>query len=193
MLKKRIVILCLILSLVLTGCSLPQTPDVAADGTPWGDDWTNVGAVLGVEPLEGWTSQRSEDLLADVGMYFAAWTWGEGETDSEGSKHYPAQIFLVLSGCADDAAAQAQLSQWQALAAETYRTEAPQTLEHTLGTFTVIPYRTAGEDASFDLGLSALAVIGAFAVNVEISCREDAGLDPEAVLTDFLNACHFAA
>lgn len=186
--KKRIFCIVLSLCLVLCGCSMPETPDKAADGTPWGDDWTDVGVILGVEPVEGWTEQRSEDLLADVGMYFASWTWGQGEMDTEGNKSYPAQVFLVLSGSEPETL----VSQWQTIAEQTYVTEPARTLEHRLGTFTLIPYRFAQEDASFDSGLSCLGIVNGYAVNLEFSCLDSAQLDPEQIIIAFLDRFHFA-
>lgn len=186
--KKRIISAFLICCLLLGGCSMPQVPDTAADGTPWGTDWTNVGVILGVEPMDGWEPQRSEDLLADVGMYFASWTHGEGETDAEGNKSYPAQVFLVLSGSDPEKL----VAEWQAIAGESYLTEPARTLEHELGSFTLIPYRFAEEDASFDSGLSCLGIVDGYAVNLEFSCRDGLDLDPEQIITAFLDRFHFA-
>lgn len=190
--KTKLIILCLCLSLLFVGCSLPETPEAAADGTPWGEDWTNVGAVMGVEPMADWESQRSEDLLADTGMYFASWIWGEPQRTVEGEASYQAQIFLVLSGCETTEEAEKLASQWRGIADESYLTEEAYELALDLGTFTVIPYRFQGEDASFDEGISATAVIGTYAIDVEITTVEGTGLDLAQTLTEFLNNCHFA-
>lgn len=186
--KKRIISILAIICLLLTGCAAPSLPEVAADGTPWGEDWTNVGVILGVEPVEEWTEQRSEDLLADVGMYFASWTWGEGEMDTEGNKSYPAQVFLLLSGSDPEKL----VAEWQTIAEETYLTQPARTMEHELGAFTLIPYRFADEDASFDNGMICLGIVDGYAFNLEFSCRDDVSLDPEWVLTAFLDRFHFA-
>lgn len=184
--KKKITALLLILCILLTGCSLPEAPDVAADGTPWSDEWTTVGAVLGVENIEGWKNQRNEDLLADEGMYFASWVIGEAK---EGV--YPAQVFLVLSECETTQDAEALIGEWTALVNENYTAEAPYILDHKLGEFALIPY-TCGGDSTFARGMSCLGIVGNRAVNLEVSCMEDVELDPEGTITAFLNGFHFA-
>ena len=186
--KKRTVIICLILSLLLCGCgqSLPET---AADGTPWGEDWTNLGVVAGVEPLEGWTPQRSEDALAAEGIYFAAWTWGEGVKNADGSTVYPAQIFLVLQEGETAEDTDACVAGWESLINERYLVD--ETV--TAGDFTMLSYRSADESASFAGGVCALGIHGNYAVNAELTCQADSPLDPQEVLTAFLNNIHYAS
>lgn len=183
--KMRLLALFLTAAL-LTGCALPEAPEVAADGTPWSDEWITIGAVLGVENIDGWKNIRNEDLLADTGMYFASWVTGES---SEGV--YPAQVFLVLSQCETAADAEELLGEWTKLAGENYNTEAPEILEHKLGTFTLIPY-TCGADSTFDRGVSCVGIVGTRAVNLEVSCMADVELDLQATVTEFLNGFHFA-
>lgn len=184
--KKRIFALCLILTLLLTGCSLPEPPETAADGTPWSDDWTTLGAVLGVEPVEGWRMLRNEDALAAEGMYFASWVMGEAEDGV-----YPAQVFLVLSDCETAADTEPLTAEWIALVSENYTAEAPHTLEHKLGTFTLIPYR-CDDDSTFARGMSCVGVVGNRAVNLEVSCMADVELDLEGTIIEYLNGFHFA-
>lgn len=184
--NKRITALLVLLCLLLGGCGLPQAPEVAADGTPWSDEWVTIGAVLGVENVEGWKNTRNEDLLADEGMYFASWVTGES---SEGL--YPAQVFLVLSQCESADDANALVAEWTALVGENYTAEAPENLEHRLGSFTLIPY-TCGDDSTFDRGVSCVGVVGNRAVNLEISSMDDVKLDLTAAVTEFLNGFHFA-
>lgn len=184
--KKRIFALLLTLCLMLCGCGVPEAPDTAADGTPWSDEWTTIGAILGVEPIDGWRNTRNEDLLADEGMYFATWVTGEAK-DSV----YPAQTFLVLSQCEDTGAAEALIAQWTDLVNENYTAEAPRKLDHKLGSFTLIPY-TCGEGSTFARGMTCVGLVGNRAVNLEISCMENVELDLEGAVTAFLNGFHFA-
>ena len=189
--KKRIFALCLIVSLLLAGCSLPEPPDTAADGTPWSDDWTTLGAVLGVENVDGWRLLRNEDVLAAEGMYFASWVMGESALNAEGESVYPAQVFLVLSECETAADTERLITEWLALVSENYTAEAPQTLDHKLGSFTLIPYR-CDDNSTFARGISCVGVVGNRAVNLEVSCMEDVELDPEGTIIEYLNGFHFA-
>lgn len=189
--KCRMLALGLALILLLGGCAVPEHPDVAADGTPWGGDWINVGAVLGIEPQKGWTLQRNEDLLADTGMYFVSWTWGEPIRTAEGETSYPAQVFLVLSGCETAEDADALTRDWLELVRENYNAEESTVLAHALGSFTMTRYAFR-EEGSFDLGLSCLGAVGNRSVNLEISCLEGTGLDLEQTITAFLDGFHFA-
>ncbi|MBQ8238521.1 MAG: hypothetical protein IJZ39_10290 [Oscillospiraceae bacterium] len=186
--KKRTIIICLIFSLLLGGCAPQAMPETAADGTPWGADWTNLGTVAGVEPLDGWTAQRNEDVLAAEGMYFAAWSCGTPAENDDGETVYPAQIFLLLQECDSPQAADDCLNAWQALAQENYIAEAPVPA----GSFTLLPYRFPDDSGHFSAGISAFGIHGNYAVNAEISCAEDFPLDLQETLTDFLNNIHYA-
>lgn len=190
---KRMLCVLLTLALLLCGCaSYPTPPDVAADGTPWGTEWTNFGAVMGIAPVEEWTEQRNEDVLAAEGMYFASWTWGEGELNAEGEKVYPAQVFLVISQCESTAEAEEYVQDWLDMARDTYIAEEPHLLDHTHGTFTMLPYRVDGGADSFTRGMAAYGIHNDLAINLEFTCREDVSLDPEFTLTAFLDSIHFA-
>lgn len=190
--KKRLLALCLIAALLLTGCSLPQPPQTAADGTPWSDDWTTIGAVLGVENVDGWRLLRNEDALAAEGMYFASWVMGEPSLNAEGESSYPAQVFLVLSECEDPRAAEGLVAEWATLAEQSYDTAEASPLDHPLGAFTLTPYDFPADSDTFRHGMSCLGVVGSRAVNLELSFRDEISLDPEQTLTAFLNGFHFA-
>ena len=60
--KKTAIACALMLCLLLSACSA-NPPEKTADGADWGADWTTVSAFLGVEPMDGWTVQRNEDML----------------------------------------------------------------------------------------------------------------------------------
>lgn len=186
--KKKSIVICLILCLLMGGCASQTMPETAADGTPWGADWTNLGTVAGVEPLDGWTAQRNEDVLAAEGMYFAAWYWGEPSQNSDGETVYPAQIFLVLQECESSDAAQARLNDWQTLAQENYIAEDSLTADG----FTLLPYRFPDDTGNFAKGICALGIHGNYAINAELSCRDDFPLDLQETLTTFLNNIHYA-
>lgn len=190
--KKISVIFCLILCLLISSCSSQTLPETAADGTPWSEDWTSLGTVLGVEPMEGWTAQRNEDILAAEGMFFATWSYGEPTQNSDGDTVYSAQIFLVVSECESAQAVETCLADWQALVGEHYLTEEPQTIDSASGSYTLIPYRFPDATGNFTKGISALGSFGNYAINAELSCRDDFPLDIRETLTVFLENLHYA-
>lgn len=185
--KKQIVILALMLVLLLSGCA-QELPAQDADGNPWQESWVSLGNVVGVEPMEGWSTQRNEDVLAPEGIYFASWYYGEGEENDAGETVFPAQIFLVLNECESEDALQTVLSEWQALAQERYLTEEMSAA----GDYTMMRYRFPENSGNFDLGAVAYGRHGLYAVNAEISCRDDFPGDPAQVLTEFLGRFHYA-
>lgn len=189
---KKTVILCLILCLLLSGCASPALPETASDGTPWAEDWVNLGAVLGVEPMEGWAAQRNEDVLAAEGMYFAAWSYGDSTKNDDGQTVYPAQIFLVISECEADTAVSACLADWEALVQERYRAGESFEASCSSGDFCMTPYFFPEDSGNFTRGMIALGSHGNYAINAELSCRNDFSGDPGEVLTAFLENIHYA-
>lgn len=88
-----------------------QYPDQAADGAAWDKSWEMMAKAVGIEPPgHGLTLLANNSVLAGEDTYYAAWTAGElvQYTNADGDEVdlYPAQLYLLLYGCADETAAE---------------------------------------------------------------------------------------
>lgn len=192
--KKYMPVL-LILCLCLTGCGQP-TPLQAADGTAWNNDWVTVGGIVGVDTPAGIDHQENNDILSIKGMYYATWSIGEPEPytneDGDEAQLYDAQIYLLLAGHNPAEKANESAAEWQAMANDRYAVE--QTLSTTCNgqDYTILTYAFDSETNPYARGASAFGVYRNYAVSVELSCREDFIGDPQDILTDFLEHCHYS-
>ena len=191
---KKFILVLLALCLCLTGCGQP-IPVQAADGASWSDDWVTVGGILGVDTPTGIDYRENNDTLGIRGMYYATWSIGEAELtineDGDEAQLYDVQIYLLLAGY--DAAEKAEESavEWETIANDRYAVE--QTLSATCNgqDFTLLTYTYVSETNPYARGASAFGVYRNYAINVELSCREDFTDDPQEILTDFLEHCHY--
>lgn len=196
---KRFGMLFLVLAvcLSLAGCSLPTPPpQTAADGTPWSEDWETIGGAVGVEAPEAFTLLQNTDTLTANQMAYAVWSMGEGEPyttqDGEETMLYDAQLFVLLAKTESAEKAAETLAEWMGIGEEMY-VLVSNTQEICGGQeFTVITYSYSSEDNPYSAGASAMGVFQNYAVSVEITCRGAAADDPHALLTDFLDHCHYA-
>lgn len=181
--KKRLIFIVLALCLVFTGCS--KAPSKAIDGLDWDKDWTTVGSLLGVEPRDGWTLQRSEDVLAAEGMYYYVWAKGEAITYTnefeETVTSYPEEIHLILLEAPSEEQAASSLASWNELTEERYPDAAKSQATYAGQAFDL---------SSYDLGISASAQRGEYAIRIDIMAQD--GAEPEPILADFLNQIHYA-
>lgn len=192
--------LCLFLALGLlglSGCS-PHYPDRAADGTDWDKDWTLLGSVLGVEaPGDGLTLLDNNSILTGDDLYYAAWTVGEptSYTNEDGKEVdlYPAQLYLLLCGCADGSYARQTMEDWLAREEETYTILETRTETHNDQEYTVLTYECGSETNPYSRGASAFAVCGNYAVSAEFTCQEGYDQPATEVLSRFLDGCHYSA
>lgn len=195
---KRIwrAVLCLCGLLCLTGCG-GAAPETAADGTAWSETWVTVGNVLGVETPEGMTPRENSDALSAKGMYYAAWSIGEGETavneDGDEAQVYDAQVYLLLAGYDSTAKAETAAAEWLDMASTQYDVETTESENYNGQEFTVITHAYTSETNPYARGASAFGVYGNYALSVELSCREDFDGDALELLADFLEHCHYAA
>ena len=195
---KRTVLFLLaaVLCLGLAGCGAPPAPERAADGADWSEDWVTVGGVMGVDTPEGMTARENNEALTAGGMYYAAWSIGEGEpyTNADGDEAtlYDAQVYLLLSGYKSEEEAQDTLSQWQEMAKAQYAVD--ETSEETYNgqDFHIITYTFDSDGNPYAYGASALGTYRNYAVSVELACREEFGGDAGALLARFLDNCHYA-
>ena len=107
---KRFIVCLLLLCLLLSGCAR-SVPEKAADGTAWGENWTTLGGVLGVEePGHDLELRDNNEALSVTDMYLASWTIGEGSpyTNEDGDEVtlYPARLDVLVYGRRDADAAQ---------------------------------------------------------------------------------------
>lgn len=192
--------LCLFLALGLlglSGCS-PHYPDRAADGTAWDKDWTLLGSALGVEaPGDGLTLLDNNSILTGDDLYYAAWTVGEptSYTNEDGKEVdlYPAQLYLLLCGCADGSYARQTMEDWLAREEETYTILETRTETHNDQEYTVLIYECDSETNPYSRGASAFAVCGNYAVSAEFTCQEGYDQPATEVLSRFLDGCHYSA
>ncbi len=183
--KKKAIIFALLVLFTLGGCSLP--PPGAADGSPWDESWITVGNVIGVDTPEGLTPRENIDTLAANELYYATWSMGEGVTTGEGEEEitvYPAQVYLLLQGYETVEEAQDGTGEWLGLAKAQYTIDDIQDAAYNGQEFTVV---THTGDAS------AFGTYGNYAISVEISCQAGFDGDALAILSDFLEHCHYAA
>lgn len=189
--KKAAIVCILILCLTLSACGA-KVPEKTADGEAWGGDWTTIGAFLGVEPMDGWTLQRNEDVLAAEGTFYTSWTRGEAisYTSENGDEvtTYDAQIHLVVMELDTPEDAEQTAAQWQSLARERY----PDMKESTDGSFQITTYSFPAGSGPASNGASATGIRGSRAIRVDVAVLADFPEEAMDVLTDFLEHCHYA-
>ena len=195
--KMRYALFAAALCLTLAGCAAAPPPEEAADGSVWGDSWVTVGGVVGVDTPEDMDHRENNEALAVNGMYYAAWSIGEGRPytneDGEDAELYDAQIYLLLDEHRSAQEAGNTLNQWMALAQRQYTVA--QTAEETYNgqDFTVITYSFDSETNPYARGASAFGIYGGYAISVELACQEDFDGDAAQLLARFLEHCHYAA
>lgn len=193
--KKTAFVCTLILCLMLSACGA-KLPEKAADGTAWGEDWTTIGSALGVEPMDGWTVQRNEDVLAAEGTFYASWTKGEAisYTNENGDEvtTYDAQIHLVVMELETAADAEEAAAQWQSLAKERYPDMEKSNGEYAGQSFEIAVFSFPVGSGPASRRASATGIRGNLAIQVDVVTLEDFSQEPLEVLADFLEHCHYA-
>lgn len=193
--RKTAIVCTLVLCLMLSACGT-KLPEKTADGAQWDKDWTTSGSALGVEPMDGWTVQRNEDVLAAEGTFYTSWTKGEAisYTNENGDEvtTYDAQIHLVVQEVDVSGDAELTAAQWQSLAKDRYANMEESNGEYAGQSFkiTVYPFPEGSGPAS--LGASATGVRGNRAIRVDVVTLESFPEEPLDVLADFLERCHYA-
>lgn len=193
--KKTAIVCTLILCLMLSACGA-KLPEKTADGGAWGKDWTTIGSVLGVEPMDGWTVQRNEDVLAAEGTFYTSWTKGQAisYTNENGDEvtTYDAQIHLVVMELETAADAEQTAAQWQSLAQERYPDMEKSNGEYAGQSFEIAVYSFPVGSGPASRGASATGIRGNLAIQVDVVTLEDFSQEPLEVLADFLEHCHYA-
>lgn len=194
---KRFPVCLLALCLLLSGCT-KSAPDKAADGTAWDENWTTLGGVLGVEePGHELALQDNKDALSVTDMYLASWTIGEGapyvNEDGDEVVLYPARLDVLVYGRKDADAAQQAVADWSARQAETYDVTSSGKQTCNGQDYTVSAYTCKSETNPYSRGVSAFGVYKDYAVSAELNCLDSFTGDEAAILSDFLDGCHYAA
>ena len=189
---KRILLLCLLLALLCTGCSKPGAADRHPD---WDTAWFRVSEDLGVETPAGFALNESNDVMSIAGLYYATWTTGEGRdiVNAQGREAtvYDAQIYVLVKLHDSVKAAEADLADWMSREADAYETGEETAMTAAGQIFRILPLLKAGADNPYAHGIAAFAIHGTDAITVELLCADGWQGDPEATLEAFLNGFHY--
>lgn len=192
------IIIGLLAAVALLIPSFARYPDRADDGAAWDRDWEMLGTVLGVEaPGNGFTLLNNDTVLAGDDTYYASWVNGTStpyvNADGKEVDLYPAQVYLLLYGCAGEDEAQETLEEWLARGEENYAVRSRGAAAHNGVDYTLLVYDCGSETNPYSRGASAFARFGNYAVLVELTCTEDFEGDEEALLAAFLDDCHYSS
>ena len=192
------IIVAFILGVALIIPSFSRYPTRAEDGTAWSRDWEMLGTAMGVEaPGDGFRLLNNDTILGGDDTWYASWVWGEARdyTNARGEAVdlYPAQIYLLLYGCGDEALAREALKDWISREEATYLVNGRRDRVINAQPYDTMSYDCASEDNPYSRGISAFSTFGHYAVVVELTCTADYPGDEDAVLQRFLEGCHYSS
>lgn len=189
---KRIWIFALLAVLALTGCadsSVERHPD-------WDESWVRIAEYIGVEPLEGFVLSESNDVLSMSGIYYAAWTAGDGQdfvnADGDEATVYDAQIYVLLEECRAPEAAEEAVGAWIAREKSSYGAGESYTKSFGDQEFDILPLVSGREGNPYTHGTAAFAVRDKWAVSVELVCADSFEKEPQPLLEQFLAGFHYS-
>src|SRR5699024_2897646 len=190
----------LILALIAAGSlvDFSQYPSAAADGAAWDKNWEMMAKAVGIEaPGGGLTLLTNNSVLAGEDTYYASWTAGEPApyTNADGDEVdlYPAQLYVLLYGCADQAAAESACADFLAREQETYTVQDQRTEEHNAQRYTVLDYTGGSAGNPYGRGSSAFAVRGNYVLVAELLAQVSFDGDVSRMLSAFLDGVHYSA
>lgn len=190
----------LILALIAAGSlvDFSQYPSAAADGAAWDKNWEMMAKVVGIEaPGGGLTLLTNNSVLAGEDTYYASWTVGEPApyTNADGDEVdlYPAQLYVLLYGCADQAAAESACAGFLAREQQTYTVHSQRTEEHNVQRYTVLDYTGGSAGNPYGRGSSAFAVRGSYVLVAELLAQDSFDGDVSRMLSAFLDGVHYSA
>ena len=157
-----------------------------------------MAKAVGIEPPgHGLTLLANNSVLAWEDTYYAAWTVGEPvqytNVDGDEVDLYPAQLYLLLYGCADETAAEEACADFLAREKETYTVQDERTETHNAQDYTVLDYTGGSADNPYDRGSSAFAVRGNYVLVAELLAQDSFDGDLPQILADFLDGVHYDA
>lgn len=190
----------LILALIAAGSlvDFSQYPSAAADGAAWDKNWEMMAKAVGIEaPGGGLTLLTNNSVLAGEDTYYASWTAGEPApyTNADGDEVdlYPAQLYVLLYGCADQAAAESACAGFLAREQQTYTVHSQRTEEHNAQRYTVLDYTGGSAGNPYGRGSSAFAVRGNYVLVAELLAQDSFDGDVSRMLSAFLDGVHYSA
>lgn len=190
----------LILALIAAGSlvDFSQYPSAAADGAAWDKNWEMMAKAVGIEaPGGGLTLLTNNSVLAGEDTYYASWTAGEPApyTNADGDEVdlYPAQLYVLLYGCADQAAAESACAGFLAREQQTYTVHSQRTEEHNVQRYTVLDYTGGSAGNPYGRGSSAFAVRGNYVLVAELLAQDSFDGDVSRMLSAFLDGVHYSA
>lgn len=190
----------LILALIAAGSlvDFSQYPSAAADGAAWDKNWEMMAKAVGIEaPGGGLTLLTNNSVLAGEDTYYASWTAGEPApyTNADGDEVdlYPAQLYVLLYGCADQAAAESACAGFLAREQQTYTVHSQRTEEHNAQRYTVLDYTGGSAGNPYGRGSSAFAVRGNYVLVAELLAQDSFDGDASRMLSAFLDGVHYSA
>lgn len=191
------IIVAVIVGVALLIPSFSRYPDAAEDGATWDKSWEMLGTVLGVEaPGNGLTLLNNDTALAGDDTYYASWVTGEPTdyTNAEGKAVdlYPAQVYLLLYGCADEAAAEEAMADWMSREEGTYDVRERRDETHNGRDYRLLVYDCGSDTNPYSRGVSAFTRYGKYVVIAELTCTDAFEGDEQEILAEFLDGCHYA-
>lgn len=193
--KKKNLLYFICLPLLLTGCS--SSPQIARDGQKWQEEWTRIGANIGIDAPEQFTLLDNKDVLAPNGLYYTTWVTGNSvsyeNNDGNTIDLYDAELYFLTSEANSEQANQKNYADWLSAAKENYDVHSENTIICNGQTYTLITYSYIAEDTPYNHGASAFGYGDTNAVCAEFACLENYTENPETSLIEFLNCCHYRA
>ena len=139
----------------------------------------------------------NNSVLAGEDTYYASWTAGDPApyTNADGDEVdlYPAQLYVLLYGCADQAAAESACAGFLAREQQTYTVHSQRTEEHNVQRYTVLDYTGGSAGNPYGRGSSAFAVRGNYVLVAELLAQDSFDGDVSRMLSAFLDGVHYSA
>lgn len=189
---KRIWIFALLAALVLTGCSSAEQELPPG----WDENWVLIADYIGVEPLDGFTLNESNDLLSVSGLYYATWTSGDGQdfvnADGKEAIVYNAQVYVLLEECRSADAAKKAVETWITREKQSYETGDADTKSLSGQDFEILPLIAGSEGNPYTHGTAAFAARDEWAISIELVCADNFEGNSQEILEQFLAGFHYS-
>lgn len=189
---KRNLIFALLMALVLTGCSAADK-ELPPD---WDESWIRIADYVGVEPLDGFVLNESNDTLSISGLYYATWTSGDGQdfvnADGKDAVFYDGQIYVLLQECRNAEAAVEAVGTWIAREKQSYTVDETYTSSLGAQDFEILPLLSGSEGNPYTHGTAAFAARDQWAISVEFMCADGFAGDSQTTLEQFLSGFHYS-